>query len=148
MIQPEVFIDYVMKRYPLANTINRYEFKQRGIPLDRHQSQVIENFFYNWDYDTILSSNNLEWRPESQQQMPNRPDPMSENDILLATSLLIPGQSRQGDQRQAITGEQRQADDHRRSLNAMGITGINSYLKGGKRKSKRKTGKRKSRKFR
>ena len=32
MIQPENFIDYVMKIYPLANTINKYEFRQRGIP--------------------------------------------------------------------------------------------------------------------
>ena len=63
---------------------------------------------------------------------------MSENDILLATSLLIPGQNRP-------PGEQRQADD-RRSLNAMGI---NSFLrKGGKCKSNRKTLKRKSIKFR
>ena len=143
MIQPEDFIDYVMKRYPLTNTINRDEFRQRGMP----QSQVIQNFFDNWDYNTILSSNQLEWRPESLQKMPNRPDPMSEDDILLATSLLIPGQSRPANKHYlAKTGVQRQAEDHRQTLNAMGIQ--NPFLKGGKRKSKRKTGKRKSIKFR
>jgi hypothetical protein len=155
MIQPEIFIDYVMKRYPLANTINRHEFRQRGLKLDRLQSQVIQNFFDNWDYNLnynwALHNSNLETNWEIQLDLSrakpqNRPYPMSEADILLATSLLIPAISRPpGKPRKAITGDQRQAIYYNEALQAMGIPGVGQYLgnTGGKRKSKRK-----SRKFR